>query len=164
MTQTPEMVSFFMQDIPEIKVKDSPPEDISMREIRKKSVVTERKYEIEKKELSKNIQAFDRRPRIYTENPYSFNAVSKKAAETPTASNMVTDPIYNAVGKALGIDMAREWDLYYDKVFTISEWAKKKAGTDISKIIKVISDKSRSVPSMGAKRIDDLYIHIGLTK
>lgn len=137
-----------------------------MREIRKKAVVTERKYNVEHKELSKNIQKFDKKPRVFKENPYSWNAVSLNKSQnyTPSASEMVANPLYNAVGKALGLDTAKEWNQYYDKVFSISEWAKKKAGGDIQKVVRLIADKSRLVPTMGARRIDDLYIYISLTK
>ena len=142
-------------------------EDISMREVRRSKKVEVRKYEVDKKEISKNIQKFDQKRKVYTENPYSYNYVSLKKSQkiTPTAEAMAASPLYNSVGKVLGLDTAKEWNQYYDKVYSIAEWAKKKVGNDdILKVIKFITDKSRTIPSMGARRIDDLYIHIGITK
>lgn len=154
-------------DLIELPTEEVPHEDISMREIRKAKKVEVKHYEVERKEVSKNIQRFDKRPRVYTENPYSYNYVSLHKVQkiTPSAESMVAQPLYNSVGKVLGLDTAKEWNQYYDKVYAIAEWAKKKVGeADINKIIRFIADKSRTVPSMGARRIDDLYIHIGITK
>lgn len=153
--------------ITEVKTEEVPKEKISMRDIRKKKTVTERKYEVDKKEVSKNIQKFDKKPRVYKEDPYSYNQVSLKKVRTitPSAESLVAQPLYNAVGKVLGLDTAKEWNQNYDKVFEITEWAKKKTKTeDIKKVIKFISDRSRTVPVMGNRRIDDLYVHIGLTQ
>lgn len=160
------MASFFM-DLTVIPTEETPREDISMREIRKKKIIVEKKYEVDKKEVSKNIQKFDQKPRVYTKNPYSYNEVSLKRLQkiTPSAEALVSQPLYNAVGKILGLDTAKEWNQNYDKVFKIAEWAKEKTKTeDILKILKYISSQARSVPSMGSRRIDDIYIHIGLTK
>lgn len=139
--------------------------EIGLNNLRDKPRV-EKTYEAEKVNLSKNIRAFDNKPRVYTENPYSYNYVSlkKEYRITPSASQMVSNPLYNSVGKVLGLDTNKEWNQYYDKVFVVTEWAKKKVGDDIRKIIKFISEKSKTIPSMGARRIDDIYIHAGLTK
>ena len=136
-------------DLIEIPTEETPREDISLKEIRK------------------NIKKFDTKLKIYKENPYSYNAVSlkKNSPITPTADQMATNPIYNAVGKVLGIDTTLEWNQYYDKIYQISEWAKKKVGKDdLKRILRLISTKASSVPAMSARRIDDLYIYIGLTK
>lgn len=79
-------------------------------------------YKVEKLKLSDNIQKFDQKPRVYKENPFSFNAVAKKQAQAQsstslTATQMITDPLYNEVGKTLGVDTIHEWGLHYDKVF-----------------------------------------------
>lgn len=120
-------------------------------------------YEVEKKELSENIKRFDRKVRVYTGNPYSFNAVARKtdrpiAESTQTANQMITNPTYNTIGKFLGVDTVHDWGKYYDKVYTITEWAKQKVGDDKIKIMKWLTQKIRQVPSMGAKKIDDLHI------
>jgi len=121
-------------------------------------------YEVEKKELSKNIQKFERKVKIYKENPYSYNAVSLHKNDLPipptqTAEQMITNKIYNTIGKVLGVDTIHDWNKYYDRVYEITEWAKKKSGLqDLDKLIKWISTKSKQVPALGAKRIDDLYI------
>lgn len=125
-------------------------------------------YKADKLELSGNIQKFDKKPRVYTENPYSYNAVSLKKRTVdipPTASaeQMITNPTYHTIGKFLGVDTVHDWNQYYDKVFTITEWAKIKSGIqDTGKLMKWISDKSRSVPSMGGKNLDNLYLHARL--
>jgi hypothetical protein len=122
-------------------------------------------YEAEKKELSDNIKKFDRKPRVkvYTENPFSFNAVSLKKDKPPispnqTANQMITDPTYNTIGKFLGIDTVHDWGKYYDKVYVVTEWAKQKVGDDRVKIMNWLTQKIRQVPSMGSKKIDDLHI------
>lgn len=135
-------------------------ESIPMRSIRSKKKVEERKIVVEKVELSKNIQKFDK-PRVYIKNPYDYNSViqNRTVKITPTASQMISNPLYNSVGKALGLDTVKEWNQYYDKVFKIVEWANKNTKGDSKKIIGFIVDKSAKVPSMGARRIDDIYIY-----
>lgn len=151
--------------ITETKQDEMPHENISMREVRRKKIVTKIDYEVENKEVSKNIQKFDKRARVYKEDPYTFNYNSLKRVEsfTPTASQMVADPLYNSVGKVLGLDNTKEWNQYYDKVYEIAEWARKKVKTKkIDKIIKYVSEQASRVPQMGSRRIDDLYIYIKL--
>lgn len=143
-------------------------ENISLNSLKDKPKEKQPKYEAEKIELSRNIQKFDKRPKVYTENPYSYNAVALKKYKpdvlpTATAEEMITNPTYNTIGKFLGIDAVHDWNRYYDKVFTITQWAKLKSGTkDTGKLMKWISDKSRTVPSMGGKNIDNLYLHARL--
>jgi hypothetical protein len=141
-------------------------EDISLKTIKHKPKVEVKKYEVESKEVSKNIQKFDNK--VYTKDPYAYNSVSLKKTEvaiTPTASQMATNPLYNAVGKILGIDLAREWNEYYDKVYEISEWARKKTKTDnIKNIVRFIVDYESRVPSFGSRRINDMSVFIGLQK
>jgi hypothetical protein len=110
----------------------------------------------------------EEKPIVYTEDPFSYNYIALKQSKlnelpTPSASNVITNPLYNAVGKSFGIDKPHEWNKLYDKVFIISEWAKERSGlTKPQEILKWIKDKSNSVPSLGAKRINDLYAHIRL--
>ena len=151
--------------------------DISLREIpsdqpQSEAAVFEKKpkyrppqYEVEKVQLSDNIRKFDLKVKneVHTQNPYAFNTVSLKkpvaTKPTPTASDLIAQPTYNAVGKFLGVDTVRDWNQYYDKVFNIVEWAKKSLGTDnLTKVMRWISEKSRRVPSVGNRRIDDLNL------
>ena len=112
------------------------------------------------------------KPVVYTEDPFSYNYIALKKSNidelpTPSASEVIVNPLYNAVGKSLGIDRPHDWNKLYDKVFTISEWAKERSGlSDPAEIIKWINDKLNYIPSMGNKKINDLYTHIclGITK
>ncbi len=122
-------------------------------------------------ELSDNIKHFDnkvlKQKRV---DPFAHNSILEKQKEEnvviiPTADQMVTNNTYNLVGKVLGIDTKKEWNLYYDKVYQIVEWVKSKLNTDkMESIIKYINEKSRTVPSMGSRRIDDLFIFSKLNK
>jgi hypothetical protein len=122
------------------------------------------KQDVPKVELSENIRRFDKKVKVYTENPYSFNAVSlkKNQPDVPpvqSASQMISNPVYNTVGKFLGLDTTHEWNKYYDKVYTIAEWAKVKTGTDnINSVIKWINSQAKRLPNIGAKNIDNLYL------
>ena len=131
--------------------------------------------EVEKVELGENIKKFDRlvkpKPRVFTENPYSYNSVSlKKRVSVPptqTAEQMITNPHYNAIGKALGVDTTHEWNRYYDRVYEVVEWAKNKSGQkDTYKLIKWISSQINKIPSLSERRIDNLYLfaHMQLKK
>lgn len=156
-----------MQDITVIPTEEPIREDISLRSLRDKPKEKPVEYKVEKKELSKNIQKFDKKPRVYTENPYSYNAVSlkKRPDVTPTqsAEELLTDPTYNTMGKVLGVDTVHDWNRYYNKIYAITEWAKLKSGeTEVGKIIKWVTDQSRRIPNMGAKEIDSLYLHARL--
>lgn len=120
------------------------------------------KHEITKIELSENIKKFDHKVKVHTQNPYAFNTVAKKKVQsitqTQTATQMITDPMYNSIGKFLGVDTIHDWGQFYDKVFTVTEWARKKVGNDNFKIRKWLTTKLNNTPSMNEKRINDLYI------
>jgi hypothetical protein len=109
-----------------------------------------------------------KKPIVYTENPFSYNYVALKQSKVneiplPDVGTVITDPVCHAVGKSLGVDKAHDWNKYYDKVFLISSWAKERSEIkDPMSIVKWISDKIKSTPSLGAKVIDDLYINIRL--
>lgn len=145
-------------------------EDISLNSLKDKPKEIKPVYKADKFELSKNIQKFDKKPKVYTSDPYSYNAISLKkkvynVAPTATAEEMITNPTYNTIGKFLGIDTIHDWNSYYDKIYTITEWAKKKSGVnDTEKLMKWISNKSRTVPSMGGKNIDNLYLFARLAR
>lgn len=155
-------LSFFV-DITIIPTEETPRDNISLRSLRDRPKEKQPVYEAEKLELSKNIQKFDKKPKVYTENPYSYNSVALKKAQpvapTATAEEMITNPTYNTIGKFLGVDTVHDWNRYYDKVFTITEWAKLKSNTDnMGKLMKWISGKAKTVPNMGGNNIDNLYL------
>jgi hypothetical protein len=121
--------------------------------------------------LSDNIQKFEKKilkqKRV---DPFARNLILEQQKDNntpiiPTAEQMVTDHTYNLVGKVLGIDTKKEWNMYYDKVYQIVEWVKGKLNTNkVETIVKYISERARSVPTMGARRIDDLFIFSKLNK
>ena len=157
-----------LTDIPQEKV---PHEDISMQEIRRKAKVSKREYEVEQKEISPNIQKFERKVKVYTQNPYSYNAVSvkkfnkKPVAPSPSASSLISNPLYNQAGKVLGVDTVHDWNAAYDKVYEIVEWAKKKTKSDNQRLLmKFIYEKMNRAPSLGKSRLDDLYIFAGVSR
>ena len=149
-----------MIDIIEIPYEETPKEKVSLKEKPKKEVKT---YEVENVELSKNIQEFDKKPKVYTENPYGYNEVSLKKDRNPvpptqTANEMILNPTYNAIGKFLGVDTVHDWNKSYDKVYMITEWAKKSVGDNKIKIMRWISNQVKKLPNIGNKNIDNLYI------
>lgn len=157
-------------DLTIIKPEEVVREDISLRSLKDKPKVKQPEIKAEKLELSKNIQKFDK-PRVYIEDPYSYNAVSLKkypvrAVAIASAEQMITNPTYNTIGKFLGVDTVHDWNQYYDKVFTITEWAKKKSGgDDMNKLMKWLSNKSKTTPNIGGgKTIDSLYLFARLGK
>ncbi len=152
-------------DIEVIPTEETPREDISLRSLRYKPRVKEVKYEVQKVELSKNIQKFDSKPRVLKENPFDWNTVAlkkNKPSVTPnqSASDLITNPTYNMMGKFLGVDTIHDWNRYYDKIYAITEWAKLKSGEkDTNKLIGWVNGKAKSIPNMGMKEIDSLYLH-----
>ena len=108
------------------------------------------------------------KPTVYTEDPFSYNFVALKQSKInelplPQPEQMVAMPVYNAIGKYLGIDTVHEWNQNYEKVFKITEWAKERSGlTDTYEIEKWIDGVLSKIPSLGAKKITNLYAHIKL--
>ena len=152
-----------MNPIDQLEDKTVTPEGPSRVSLRtRKLVIKKPEYKPEKVELSKNIQKFDSRPQI--KNPYDFNTISlkKKIEILPAASDLATIPEYNRAGQILGIDMAHDWNKYYDKVFKIVEMAKKKTGFKGKKLMNWIYQKANHAPSINNKRIEDLYIYLNL--
>lgn len=126
-----------------------------------------KKYEVKENEISQNIQKFDRKVKklkVFTENPYSYNSVSLKREKAPVAPNqsastLITDPVYNTIGKFLGVDTIHDWNRDYDKVYAIVEWAKAKSGEkNLGQLMRWIGSQARRVPNVGNKNIDNLYI------
>jgi hypothetical protein len=111
--------------------------------------------------LSATIRDFDKKVK-QGKNPFAFNTVvlaKKPVTLSPSAEQMIVNPLYNQVGRLLGIDTKREWSMYYDKIFHLAQWAQSKAGQDVEQVIKFLMEQSNHAPAMGAKRIDDLYIY-----
>lgn len=102
--------------------------------------------------------------KIYTTNPYDYNSISlkglnQKEKTLPSSISVITNPTTHMVGKWLGIDYASDWDIYYDKVFRIVDWAKQKTGSgETGVILKFLQEKIESIPQMNSKRINDLDI------
>ena len=127
--------------------------------------IKQKDYKVPMVELSENIRKFDKKPRVYTENPYSFNAVVRRQVEnkvvSPTATQMITDPLYNEVGKSLGVDTLHEWGLNYDKVQDIVALARERTGiTDSKKLSAWIYQLMSTAPSLGGKRINDVHVYL----
>ena len=136
-------------------------ENIGLDKLRDKPI-KQVEYKIEKVNLSENIQKFDKKPRVYTQNPFDYNSVSlkKDSSYTPTAEQMIVNPVYNQAAKALGVDTVHDWNRYYDKVASLVDWAKEQTGyTDAGKISEWIYAQLKKAPLMGGKKIDDLYIY-----
>lgn len=159
-----ELVAFFM-DLIEIPTVETPHEDVSLKDKPRKE---QTQYEAVKVELPKNIQKFDKKVKAYTENPYDYNVVAlKKHAVRPekvyilptqTAEQMILNPTLNSIGKFLGVDTIHDWNKYYDRVYAIVEWAKANTGDDNQKIMRWLGRQARTLPSVGNKTIDNLYI------
>lgn len=150
----------FLMDLIVIPAEEIVQEKVSLKS---KPQAIQAKHETEKVELSENIKRFDKKVKVYTSNPYSYNAISKKTdrpttSTSQTANQMITNSTYNSIGKFLGVDTLHDWGKYYDKVYLITEWAKSKVGDNNLKIMKWLTNKLNYVPTMGAKRIDDLHI------
>lgn len=154
-------------DLTIIPSEETPKEEVSLKG---KKPTKQIEYEAEKVELSKNIQRFDKKPRVVGDDPYSFNSVSLKRKDVrlvPTAEQMIVNSTYNAVGKFLGLDTRHEWNEYHDKVFEIVEWAKKKSGvSETSKLIRWINHMKNRIPNLSDKVITNLYLsaHMQLKK
>ena len=107
--------------------------------------------------------------KVYTEDPFSYNYVALNKSKVdellvPTANVVMTDPLYYRVGKSLGIEDPHDWNRFYDKIFTIAEWAKERVGdNDPEKILDWIKNASNYCPSMGSKKINDLYNHMRMS-
>jgi hypothetical protein len=68
----------------------------------------------------------DDKPKVYTENPFSYNFVSLNKSKvdelpTPSATQIIANPLSNAVGKNLGVQNPHDWNEVYDKVHVITE-------------------------------------------
>lgn len=148
-------------DLIELPYETPPKEEVSLKPNAKPRKVH---HEVDHPQLSENIQKFDRKikRKPYNSNPYSYNSVVQRRVNVPpvqNAENMITNSTYNTIGKFLGVDTTHEWNKSYDKVYTIVEWAKAKTGTtSLYRMMQWISHKSKTIPSVGNKRIDDLYL------
>lgn len=152
--------------IPTVEVER---EDISLRSLRDKPKEKPIQYEAEKFELSKNIQKFEKRVKVYTENPYSYNAVAlrkdKPVYPTLSADQLIVNPLYSSIGRFLGVDMRHDWSRYSDKVHLITEWAINETGNKrVENLMAWISKKAKTLPKvreeqeMPENAIDNLYL------
>ena len=129
-----------------------------------KPLVEPKQYKAQKVELSETIKAFDEKvnkPKVYTEDPTTHEAVAfkKDGQRMPAATEMIMDRTYNTVGKMLGVDTLHDWGKYYDKIHTITEWAKQSMESDDpAEIILWIGEKARQLPNLGASNIDNLNL------
>ena len=152
-------VFFCMENIEDRTITPEGPSRVSLKS---RKIAPQPIYKVENKEVSSNIQRFDKRARI---NPFAFNSVSLKKQDkeiklTQSASDLITIPEYSNAGRILGIDMARDWNEYYDKIFKIVEHAKRKTGLTGQKLTSWIYAQANKAPSMSNKKIEDLYIYL----
>jgi hypothetical protein len=163
----PEMGAFFMDLI--VKTEEKlPAEEVSLEpEIKDPP----KEFKVPKARLAENIRKYDekiKKNKVYTQNPYDYNSISlqeNKVDDPPTkqASEMLTDKTYNTIGKLFGIDTVHDWNKYYDKIYKITEWAKDVTGTvDTESLVSWIADKTKTLPNLGAKNIDNLFIFAGI--
>lgn len=158
-----------MQDLIVVPTKKTVKEEVSLEP---KPKDPPKEYKVPKVSLSKTIKEYDKKiknkPKVYTENPYDYNSVSLKPQErvfpiTKGAEEMLLDPTYNTIGKLFGVDTLHEWGKNYEKILGITEWAKEETGTeDIDKLVDWIAAKTKEVPNLGAKNIDNLFIFSNL--
>lgn len=152
--------------IPTVEVER---EDISLRSLRDKPKPKPIEYEAEKVELSKNIQRFEKKVKVYTENPYSYNAVAlrkdKPVYPTLSADQLIVNPLYSSIGRFLGVDMRHDWNRYSDKVLLITDWAIQETGNNKTEnLMAWISKKAKDLPKVRdeqevpEKAIDNLYL------
>lgn len=151
----------------EITLKEITPEKSTQERVSLKAPapVKQKEYVADKVELSPTIQAFDKRPKVFTNNPYSPLEVIKNRKETltPTAEQAVMNPLYNRVGHLLGVDMSHDWNTYYDKVVQVVELAKEKSKLeDPEKLMSWIFKRAGEAPSMSGKRITDVLVSLKL--
>lgn len=144
--------------IPEQK---SEKEEVSLKSPAKKEART---YVAEKLELSDGIKKFDLKISKKTVSPYDYNSISlnrKPSMNNRTATEMITDPLYNTVGKFLGVDTLHDWGKDYDKVETIVNWAKKKTGSDkISRLVDFLNGAYNFAPTFGInhRKLDQVHL------
>lgn len=149
----------------DIQIIDSPEVEKTPVSLKAKPKEKPQKVVVEKVELSERIVQFDKKKRESSNNPYSYNFVAQKIKQSQTANQAITNPLYNFVGKYLGVDTRHDWDLFYDKIVSIADWAKHKSGeNDVSKVISWLGRKSKSSHSISGNAINDLYLFSKLEK
>lgn len=143
--------------------------DRELVSLKAKPQAAPKEIKLERVELSQNIQKFDdiAKKARRSMGPYDYNSVAlgpKKpsGSSSMTATQLITSPVHNTVGKALGVDTRHEWNRDYDKVATIVDWAKEKSGKeDVEELVKWLTRASMSIPSISSsqRRIDQLYLY-----
>lgn len=110
--------------------------------------------------LSKTIQEFDSKKTKSVE--YKAPLLNEEP-NSPTASQMLTDPIYNRAGRALGVDNMHSWYKNHEKIKILVEWAKKETRfEDSDRLSSWLYSQTKQAPSMGGTKIDDLYSYFRL--
>lgn len=167
---TPERASFFMPDLIIVPEEKSTKKDVSLKPEPK---APPKEFKVPKVKLAEGIKAYDKKVKeiknkVYTENPYDYNSVSLKPKEgniqiDKSAEEMLVDPTYNTIGKLFGIDTIHDWGKYYEKIYNITEWAKDETQTDdVGSLVEWIANKTKELPNLGAKNIDNLFIFAGI--
>lgn len=126
-----------------------------------------KQYTAEKKEVSDNIKEFDARPRKVVSYDYNTIALNRPRPVNLTADQMLTDPLYNTIGKFLGVDTHHEWGKYYDKVEDLVDWAQDRTGKkDVESIMDFLNGALNAAPSFGMhhKRIDQLHLYAKMSQ
>lgn len=96
-------------------------------------------------------------------NPYDYNAIALKKRiqkqNMPSPVFAKLNPNAHYIGQWLGLDVAKEWNQNYDKVWDLYMWAKLKTqSNDINKQVEFLHTKLNAIPNMNGTRITDLYM------
>lgn len=146
-------------DVIDVKQEEVKPEKLSLKDRERKAP---KEVVIEKNELPESIRKFDEK--LGKEKPkreWYDSVVQNNIKYTPTASEMITNPTYNTVGKFLGVDTLHEWNKQYMKVHNIVQWAQKKSGANSTeKLLNFLSGAVASVPAFGMyhRKLDQLHL------
>lgn len=105
-------------------------------------------------------------PKVYTENPFSYNYVAKQQSKVndlsvPGRDDVVANSDYSLVGKMMGLKTAEDWNKNYDKIFTIAEWAKERSGLkDPNEIVQWIQNMKKYNIPLGSTKMEIIYNNI----
>lgn len=107
--------------------------------------------------------------KLLDHNPYDYNAIAlrRKLKSVPNAtySQTVANPLYNTIGKYLGIFSPSDWENHYDKVVYIADYARNKVKShDIFKVMEEVRNIANSAPDFNGKNITNIYLAVELAK
>lgn len=150
----------------EVKSEESKPESLSLKS---KEPKPQPEYTAEdvtgKITESKSFEKYDKivlKSKSEVEETKTVNNVGPK---TPTLYSIILNPVYNTVGKFLGIESISDWRENHQKVMTITDWASEKSKSkDMAGLVTWLDNELNKAPSFGMnhKRIDQLYMWIKL--